>query len=763
MRPFLSLCLALTACAASAAEPVPCGHAGESEVSAAFRIRFDRLPCASPVLGAFTCTADAEGRIAVTYRAEPSELLGDFTVRSSLRVKPGEWHDVATSFSIQRTRAVLYVDGLFQYESDTAFLPRLVGGEVVWAERPEGCEVRDAKVYDFELGSEELTSAGDGSGLTIAAAKRRATVARNLAALDAAVEGASAGRYSDELAVYTVRPFTQEVLLPHTLPRDGDAKGPLRVFAAPDQLEAGSLLAFARKGPVTVTVGTEDLRRADGRVFPKANIEVKLVKRWFRSGGAWMTYHWDGRQRNLTPDLLLNDDGAVRVDEFRRRNYLRLNYPEGTVWADVSDRPRGHEAWKWTVPFDDAKGLRPVTIPEAGRNQQFLVSFKVAADCAPGRYEGAIALNGVRVPTVLDVLPIDLPAQGSPKDGEGSYISRHNYLEPMREGTLERKRELLEMEMRISREHAVNHLSGAWESPEYAALARKVGLVPDCAFQLLQGKEIPNWKSFFPDVPEDELGEREKAAGLRAVRRVCDPHVDEIRRIVPELGENYVIFYSETRRYPAICRDQEERAAVAHALGFKVDTHAMADEQGFFDGDLVDMAIHTSNTRQLARERHGAGAGVMNYADPFPSSENPGHFRRRLGAFLYLLGYDGHMMHGVTSLRTPYNEFADDATGDGQYRNFAMWMPAHFSVIRKLAYEGMGAGYNDVRYFTALKRQAEKYRDCEDEALRREARRQLVWLETRDGLRDDVDALRLAAADRILTLGRLARERGASK
>ena len=59
-------------------------------------------------------------------------------------------------------------------------------------------------------------------------------------------------------------------------------------------------------------VALSDLRAPNGKVIPAAEVDIKLVKRWFRSGGAWLSYHSDRRQRNLTPDLLVNDDALIR-------------------------------------------------------------------------------------------------------------------------------------------------------------------------------------------------------------------------------------------------------------------------------------------------------------------------------------------------------------------------------------------------------------------------------------------------------------------
>ena len=81
------------------------------------------------------------------------------------------------------------------------------------------------------------------------------------------------------------------------------------------------------------------------------------------------------RLRVLCPDLLVNDDSLIYVDEQQTRNYLRLDYPEGSIYSDVSDVGKNHFGWNSNIPFKDAKVIQPFAVRETGRNQQVMARW----------------------------------------------------------------------------------------------------------------------------------------------------------------------------------------------------------------------------------------------------------------------------------------------------------------------------------------------------------------------------------------------------
>ena len=726
--------------------PKPVDSIDGSELSAGFYVTFAKLPSvASPVSGPFAVTADKDGRVTVTFHAAPTDLAGDFSCSTVTRVKAGERHHVELSYSKMRRRAALFLDGAFEFENDRKIIPILKGGKVEVADRKA---VQDLRLYPYALPAEELTPAGDGSGKMVADIAREKLDAEKRRVF-ADVKGPA--------AIYVVPPLSQEMFLPYDLPKRGRLGGAIEVYACPDQQVAGSLLVFALKAPLTIG-GAEvgDLQTPDGKVFDKANVDVQIVKRWFRAGGAWLSYHGDMRQRNLTPDLLMHDDAAIKVDELAARNYIRCDYPEGTRYIDVSDPDVPYERWSGRVPFHDAETLQPLTIGEWGRNQQFMVTFTVPKGQAPGLYSGTLELKGAgKVAVTLEVLPIDLPEQGSPAgDLSKSYISLNNSFPSPLGPTLERRRACALATMRHIRAHGMFHTSHLWDSPVHARLAREAGFGdPDRLFSEFVGS-IPDWRSLYPGRDPATLSLDDKEAAFRVILRGLEPALAYRRDTFARRPEDFVLFYSESAAYLRLVDAQEGQAELARRAGFSVYSHLMDDEVVRTAADVMDSTATTTIKAPYARLWNAAGGELINYADPFPSSENPEYFRRRVGAQMYTKGLAGDMLHECYRELWPFHEFREGGEIGG-YRNFEMCIPTQDAFIWKMAYDGMREAMNDVRYFTALKRLATKYRDSADEALRREARRQLLWLAAIDGDTADLDMLRAATAARILTLQEL--------
>ncbi len=777
-----------------------------NELSVAFWVRFDKLPSKGEPIGLVRCSADKDGILTVTLPAHPTQFHGDYELRSKRAVRKGEWVHVEFNYSLVQRKAGLYLDGRIQWENDNTNLPKLrllplgMSGDFSGA-------IRDFRVYDMSLPSEMLAIADDVPASAAAAkadtARARATAGNApefkkwLDAIDARadalvadaarttiaqvkelrLDASNAAKIAADLAAggdalapvrrapiapYTVKPFSQEIFLPKHHPENGELSGHMRLVACRGEYEAASALVFAFR-PLTIErVAISDFAGPGGAKIPASEVDAKLVKRWYRCGGAWLTYHRDPRQRNLTPDLLVNDDKLVRVDEFRLRNSLRLNYPEGTVYADVSDPALGHIHWDNSIPFEDAKTLQPVEIPEAGRNQQFLFTLHVPTNAVAGVYRGKVEFTvsgGARVPMAFEVsVPdIDLPTQGSPYDDLScSYISHLNSFPQIMGETLEKRQAFAKEAMHQLRAHGLFHVTGMWRTRELAAIAHEEGLVPDRVFEV--GEKPGDWRNLYPGTPARELSKADKEAAMKVVLHRWARVQRYLDRYVSPAAKDYYHYYSESGAWRALTLDQGEKAEAVHRLGHRVFAHggwANLD----FAGDIQDMQSSTSfGAEEGALWQAGRGE-LINYCNPFPSSENPEFFRRRIGMLMYKNHLHGHMMHGYAGVRIPWNEFAEDFGGDGSFRNFGMTYWQRDGLIYELCMGGYREAFDDVRYMTRLKQIALANADSDDVALRREARRQLLWLDRQNGDNADMDMVRLGCISRIELLQNLARAR----
>lgn len=765
------------------------------EMSASFWVRFDHLPSTGSALGLFGCTADAEGRIVIRLAALSTQFQGDYVMRTRDAVKRGDWHHVEFSYSRIRSRAALYLDGRFQWENDNLFLPKTKFGDAPADASFKG-KVRDLLLYDYAVSDSYLAFAQDvipvcreaealaaaataeaksphlrtwaeALGKTAAAYRTEPKTvtegaladllrdARNASVLASASTNATLrSAVSGKVALYTVKPLSQEPYLPYDLPRNGEIVPEMRIVASPGEYENGSVLAVAYQPAEVLRVVVSDLRGPGGSTIPASEVDVKLVKRWLRSGGAWLSYHSDRRQRNLTPDLLVNDDALIKVDELRSRNYLRLDYPEGTRYIDVSDPEKGYPKWDNGIPFRDADKLQRHMIPEAGRNQQYLLTFHVPEGTAPGTYRGylsfAITGGDASIGIALRVLPIDLPTEPSPYDNLSDvYISHMNSFPEIYGATLQQREENTRRELANIRQHNLFHTTGIWNTPELARLSLDVGFIPD---KIFGGRYTRTWRAFFPNVPASTLTPADKEAGTRAAIREVADWLDFQTNTFPATARHYVHHHSEDGSYSGLVGKQAEEAHVDHLIGIRVFAHTMGSRYVNYMGDIQDMTSSTATSPEEARMWHAAGGELINYADPFPGPENPMWYRRKVGLLMYKAGLDGHMMHGYRKGRTHWNEFAEDFGGDGNYRNFALCYPMRNGTIYTLSWEGLREAYDDLRYATRLRQLAQANIASDAEPLRREAKRALLWLEKQDGATADLDMVRAGLIHRLLVL-----------
>jgi len=714
------------------------------EQSAAFSIRFEKLPSETAVVAGIACSADAEGRLKLVYRAMPTEIVGDYVVETPGPVaKPGEWLHVESSYSLIRRRAALHVNGVYQWENDNLNLPRLQDGVADAAAK--GVSVKDLKRFDCAVTAEEMTG--------VAEQRRAALVKANEGFFSARLEAGAKG-VTDRAAAAFTDPLSQDPVLPREIPPTADFAGETTIFACPGEFEPVSVVLFARGNPLALKgVKVEGLPA-----------DVKYVKRWIRSGGAWLCYHNDRRGRFLTPDLLVNDLDVIRVDEERSRNYLRLDYPEGRMYVDVSDPAKHHEQWNGdNIPLRDAETLRPCTI-DAGRNQQLLVTFAVPKDAKPGLVPAKVRLMtdaGELALTVnVKVLPIDLPVQPSPYlVTNRSYITHMNSLAPIRGATYEERLAFAKKELKSCHEHNMNHTTSIYESKELAQLALEAGFVPDRAFTQRDTGRPALWTSKFginrfPITPKtndfQDLSLADREEGLEKVIADKEKWNSWFREMLPGC-EHFWLFASERGGYVPLCREGAQSAEGVHRVGGKLFAHGWHPNTAYAL-DIQDMHSIVGISPREAESWHAVGGEIINYADPFPGTENPFWYRRKMGLQMWRSGYDGQMMHGFANQRSPWNEFAEDWWGDGNYRNFCLCYPQQNGLIYKLAWEGVREAYDDLRYLTKLQSLALPYRNVADEHLRREAKRALAWIDRIDAVATDPKMVRAGAARRILIL-----------
>jgi hypothetical protein len=149
-------------------------------------------------------------------------------------------------------------------------------------------------------------------------------------------------------------------------------------------VQAGTMKAQPRAvrgspGPVSgLLVEASDLVGPQA-ALPAASVNVKIVKCWYQAGD-WIG---DVSHRQLLPELLLNDDSLVTLDE--GESYVHLSDGRSVlVSSSTTDPPLTSPTKEVDIlgysvtdfPVKDADTLRPADIP-ANTNKQFWVTVHV--------------------------------------------------------------------------------------------------------------------------------------------------------------------------------------------------------------------------------------------------------------------------------------------------------------------------------------------------------------------------------------------------
>lgn len=405
------------------------------EIAASFWIRFDDAFFGGKTnvadFALFDCSIDAERHIVVKVNTKRTELMKPVTMTSRLQAEFGKWYHVEFSYSMNSRRYALYIDGRFQMENDILMMP-LPGIRDL---KPDGTfrgAVKDLRFYEAALISEELALTNPADTDFEALRKQAATIVastknqylktwaeelaqqtdvyqertkkqdlpvasyKNLAKMIG-----NAGQLAERIAsgkdvladqivtTYSVPVTSQDLYLPYDLPKSGELTKKLDVIMAQNEFESASVIFVPFRPVKNFTVKMGDLRNGK-HVMKGSDVDVKIVKRWYRTGGAWLTYHVDLYMRAFVPDMLLNDEKLVRVDETRRTNHVLFHYPGGDHYTDVSEflyenKFMSPEIWQY---FYDAPELCPVEFKEAGRNRQYVITFHADKNTQPGFYEG---------------------------------------------------------------------------------------------------------------------------------------------------------------------------------------------------------------------------------------------------------------------------------------------------------------------------------------------------------------------------------------
>ncbi len=498
-------------------------------------------------------------------------------------------------------------------------------------------------------------------------------------------------------AWYAVPPLSNIQRLADQYPVDGKACAPLRLVACRDEFEPASFQIYPFANAAKVVVKAGDLRAEGGAVIKADKVDIKVVKIWYQNGNGWYSYFNDTGLK-LCPDLLLNDENMVRVDEKLKANFVRVSLKDKDEYIWISPPADIDPGFNTAAePVRDAPTLQPVSL-KAGEFKQFMVTVRVDADAKPGLYRGEITLSpegapAAKIPVVLRVLPYLLPQPKTYYDtkadffsmlycnpGYGSFYTASGNNAEEAEAKVYRK-------LKNQFDHNVTSplYYGLWKG--YSGLE---GVERDLGIAKKIGMKLDPFFEAYSCVNGD------KASRYYEILRNGSIATKEFQRI---LGHKNI--------YPAGGEEPGPRTIVASRKGWRA-AHELGNlvmcnggDRRHFSGYADDFRVGGGfASKDEADFMHRIEGKIGNYAGPHTGPENPDYMRRMHGLNLYKKDYD--MMYNYGYFEGEWNDLRTYC-----YRITLVYQTRD-GFIDTLPWEGIREGLDDIRYATLLKQLAER-------------------------------------------------------
>lgn len=539
------------------------------------------------------------------------------------------------------------------------------------------------------------------------------------------------------ILTYVTKPLSSIWILPYTYQIEGEICKEIKIRSAQGEYESASIVLWSPENIDSVTIEFSDLRGHHANI-ERENLELRVVKCWFQMGC--------GRGRKfLVPELLLKDDAMVKVDLDKKRNYLRLSFPEKEEYVPIDDptlTTPGYEISREEFPVKDSHFLSPFDLA-GGQNKQILITVKVPNETPPGLYIGELSLkaNGVELGKnrlILDVLPFSLPTPKTSYDISQEFFYGIYYwgrLDPENKGNIGwclKSEGQFRNELRTMREYGITSPCFIWGAD----------LVYDKeTFQkhlkTLMEEGFSGGPLFLGS--SDLIGNPSAKKDLEELEK----KIKEASELASEYGFKEVYFYGIDEATGDKLLSQRPAWEAVHKAGGKVIVSG-GKEHFQLVGDLLDILnFGGTPSKEEAMRWHSLGHRIFNYSHPQTCENDALTYRRNYGLYLWKMDFDGECTYAFIDTVNVWNDF------DWYYGDNAIVYPTVDGVVPTLALAGLREGRDDVRYATLLKEKIEKAKINLNK--RYEAEKAERWLENVN-IDEDLDEVRAKIIEWIICL-----------
>lgn len=531
------------------------------------------------------------------------------------------------------------------------------------------------------------------------------------------------------LLVHVVDPHSNRMILPDTSPLPGMRTSDLQVTACRGEFESTSfIIRPLLKDLTNLKINVTDLKGASGSI-PSMNVDITVVKAWFQSGNAWSTIR-ASQTAILVPELLLHDDGLIRVDTKNKMNYIRLSNGPQTRYESISDRSMAETRIVLhsteSFPVRDSATLQPLNIP-FHENRQLVITIRIPAQAKSDTYKGKVVLQegGIEIgtlPLTLTVLPFDLELPSL----EYSIYYRGILTEGAGTISAETKNELqLTAELQNLWNHGVTNPTSYQPFTDKQLLRRVLEIR-----RAIGMKEQPfYYLGVATGNPDSEFA----IAGYKKA-------ITELRTLGEEYGFTDVFVYGIDEASPEMIVRQRKAWKAIHESGGKIFSAGWTPGHFELFGDVIDLFIDGQEPKKSEADKfHRVNHRVFSYNTPQGGVENPLVYRKNYGLRLWQQNYDGAMTYAYQDgFGSIWNDFDHP-----KFRDHNFTYPTLDGVIDTLAWEGFREGVDDMRYITTLEKSLAKIAAAPPEDKRASIREAQNFLsELRNYTGDDLAEIR---------------------
>ena len=499
----------------------------------------------------------------------------------------------------------------------------------------------------------------------------------------------------NDLLINVVTPISNQKILPDTWPLPGPTSTKLTLAACPGELEAASFVIRQNgKNLTALTIKIPDLKGASGQISSE-NIDIKIVKVWYRSKNAWFS-HRSSRGTTLVPQLLLNDDSLVRVDEMTETNYLKLSFPGGTRYVSISSPAESETRHKIydndKFPVLDSTTLLPVDL-QMNKNKQFWATVRVPKKTSAGVYAGNVLLQIDKktiasIPLELTVFPFELEKpkaeysifyRGKLKKGQGTISGEY------------KNKEQLTAELKNMWDHGVKN-PNVYQPPtdmalleQYLSIRQSIGMSGQPLYYCgIETKDPEN-----PKAVQQYMQQSKNVAAL-----------------AKKYGATKLYVYGIDESGPEGIRKQITVWRLLQGVGTGIFEAGWTEGNFELAGDALDIFIDGEGAtlkKERADKWHSKGKKIFSYNSPQVGVANPFVYRKNYGLKVWQNNYDGVMDYA-------YQDGFGDIWNDfdhPRFRDHCFAFPTINGVVDTLPWEAFREGVDDARYIATLEKLVE--------------------------------------------------------